>query len=76
MAVIALDNAEREINAGGESARGGEIAVFYESSSPLEPDIWKLFGKVTERAVKCGGSVVGIVRISPGKSASRQEIKH
>src|SRR6266480_2293235 len=53
-AAIALDHAEREIDARRKSASAGEIAIFHEASTALEAYIRELHGKRDKRAVKCG----------------------
>ena len=53
-AKIALDHAEREINAGGNAARRGELAVFDKTHTALDVDIWKYQGEVNVGVVMRG----------------------
>src|SRR4030095_5784286 len=53
-AEIALDDAEREIDSGGESPRTSNVAILDESRSALQVDIRKLVSKTNKRTVKCG----------------------
>jgi hypothetical protein len=53
-AEVALDDAEREVNAGGKSAGRSQISIFHEPRSALEMDIRKLIGKRNKRTVICG----------------------
>src|SRR5437016_7276645 len=52
-AEVALDHSERQIDAGGKSARGGKVSIFDEPRSALEVDFRKLIGERNKRAVKC-----------------------
>ncbi len=58
-AVVALDHAEREIDARGKSAGAGEIPVFDEPGAALEMDIRELHRKRIKCGVKCGGGFAG-----------------
>src|SRR6266567_9024623 len=53
-AVIALDHAEREIDAGRKPAGGREISIFDEPRAALELNIRKFHRETSERAMKRG----------------------
>src|SRR5271154_3955772 len=58
-AVVALDDAEREINARRKSARGSKVAVFDESGAPFDLHVGISKLKTGECSVMSGGALAG-----------------